>query len=80
MTQVVQADRRGADVSWAWLHDRTDWGYSNSGLVASEGQTLLVDTQFTLHATEGLLTAVEPVCLREEIGLLVCTHQNGDHT
>ncbi|WP_369387122.1 MBL fold metallo-hydrolase [Streptomyces sp. CG1] len=66
--------------SWAWLHDCTDWGYSNSGLVVSEGQALLVDTQFTLPATEELLAAVESVCLREEIGLLVCTHQNGDHT
>lgn len=66
--------------SWAWTHDRTDWGYSNSGLIMSEGQALLVDTQFTLDATETLLTAVEAVCPREQIGLLVCTHQNGDHT
>lgn len=66
--------------SWAWLHDRADWGYSNSGLIVSEGQALLVDTQFTLHATEELLSAVEAVCPREQIGRLVCTHQNGDHT
>src|SRR5438034_110297 len=69
-----------AEATWAWMHNRTDWGYSNSGLVASRGQALLVDTQFTLDATRQLLAAVEEVCPLDAVRTVVSTHQNGDHT
>jgi cyclase len=66
--------------TWAWTHNRTDWGYSNSGLVASQGEALLVDTQFTLDATRKLLAAVEEICPVQQVGIVVSTHQNADHT
>ncbi|MGD3111464.1 MBL fold metallo-hydrolase [Streptomyces sp. YGL11-2] len=62
------------------MHNRTDWGYSNSGLIASRGQALLVDTQFTLDATRRLLAAVEEICPSDAVRTVVSTHQNGDHT
>lgn len=62
------------------MHDRTDWGYSNSGLIASQGQALLVDTRFTLKATREFLAAVEEICPLDGVGAVVSTHQNGDHT
>ncbi|MFI1202434.1 MBL fold metallo-hydrolase [Streptomyces sp. NPDC020883] len=72
--------RRLSDVTWAWMQDSDAWGYSNAGLIASQGQALLVDTQFTLGATRQLLTAVEDVCPLDAVGTVVSTHQNGDHT
>ncbi|WP_150249854.1 MBL fold metallo-hydrolase [Streptomyces albofaciens] len=62
------------------MHNSTAWGYSNCGLVASDGQALLVDTQFTLAGTRLLLNAVEAAVPRAEITTVVNSHQNGDHT
>ncbi|MCX4666569.1 MBL fold metallo-hydrolase [Streptomyces sp. NBC_01381] len=66
--------------SWAWMHDRTDWGFSNSGVIASGGEVLLVDTQFTLPATRLVLDAVGAAVPGGVIGTVVATHGNGDHT
>ena len=66
---------------FAWLQPDGGWGYSNSGLVVDQGETLLVDTLFDLKLTremlDGYRTAV-PAARR--IGTLVNTHANGDHT
>ncbi len=51
-----------SSTTWAWMHNSTAWGYSNCGLVASDGQALLVDTQFTLAGMRLLLDAVEAAC------------------
>ncbi|MEU9776728.1 MBL fold metallo-hydrolase [Streptomyces sp. NPDC047968] len=62
------------------MHDSTAWGYSNCGLIASEGQALLVDTQFTLGATRALLAAAAEAAPGAVITTVVNTHGNGDHT
>lgn len=56
------------------------WGFSNAGLVASGGHSLLVDTLYDLALTERMLAAmrrVEPSAAR--IDTIVNTHANGDH-
>ncbi|GAA4071228.1 MBL fold metallo-hydrolase [Streptomyces hundungensis] len=69
-----------SDSIWAWLHDDTGWGWSNCGVIVSEGAGLLVDTQFTLAATEELLAAIRGAFPDVEISTVVNSHQNGDHT
>ncbi|OKI00902.1 hypothetical protein A6A06_18550 [Streptomyces sp. CB02923] len=66
--------------TWAWTHDSTAWGYSNCGLVASDGEALLMDTQFTLQDTRELLDAVAAAVPGATITTVVNSHQNGDHT
>jgi cyclase len=56
------------------------WGFSNAGLVAAGGRSLLIDTLYDLSLTEQMLAAmrrVEPAA--REIGTVVNTHANGDH-
>ncbi|MEK2474131.1 MBL fold metallo-hydrolase [Streptomyces noursei] len=79
-TSSSPALRRLSEATWTWMHDSNDWGYSNAGLIASQGQAMLVDTQFTLDGTQQLLDAVEDVCPLDAVGTVVSTHQNGDHT
>ncbi|MFD7668330.1 MBL fold metallo-hydrolase [Streptomyces sp. NPDC059788] len=66
--------------TWAWTHDSTAWGYSNCGLVASDGEALLMDTQFTLKGTRQLLDAIADAVPSATITTVVNSHQNGDHT
>ena len=68
------------DGIYAYLQPDGSWGYSNAGLVADSGESLLVDTLFDLHLTAEMLQAMrraEPAAQR--IGTLVNTHANGDH-
>lgn len=56
------------------------WGFSNAGLVAGAGSSLLVDTLYDLSLTERMLSAmrrVEPAA--RHISSVVNTHANGDH-
>jgi len=58
------------------------WGWSNAGLVVDGDESLLVDTLFDLKLTREMLTAMraaEPKATAQ-IGTLVNTHSNGDHT
>ncbi|WP_433547202.1 MBL fold metallo-hydrolase [Streptomyces sp. CA-294286] len=66
--------------TWAWVHDRIAWGFSNCGLIASDGEALLVDTQFTLAETQDLLDAIADSVPGARITTVVNSHQNGDHT
>ncbi|MFG2146840.1 MBL fold metallo-hydrolase [Streptomyces sp. NPDC048696] len=66
--------------TWAWVHERTGWGYSNAGLIASGDQALLVDTQFTLAYTRQLLREIAAAVPKARITTVVNTHGNGDHT
>ena len=66
---------------YAWLVPDGSWGWSNAGLVEDAGQTLLVDTLFDLGSTREMLGAMRAaVPAAAQIGAVVNTHANGDHT
>ena len=67
--------------SWAWLQPDGGWGWSNAGLIESDGESLLVDTLFDLPLTREMLDAMRrATTAAASIGTLVNTHSNGDHT
>ncbi len=68
-----------ADGVWAYLQPDGSWGYSNAGLVAGEGTSLLVDTLFDLQLTQTMLDAMAGVTGARPIDTVVNTHANGDH-
>lgn len=66
---------------YAYLQPDGTWGYSNSGLIADGGETLLVDTLMDLKLTREMLVSMRAsVPAAAEIGTLVNTHSNPDHT
>jgi Zn-dependent hydrolases, including glyoxylases len=65
---------------YAYLVPDGSWGWSNAGLIADGGQSLLVDTLFDLKMTGEMLQAMRrAVPAARRIGALVNTHANGDH-
>ncbi|MFI0912550.1 MBL fold metallo-hydrolase [Streptomyces abikoensis] len=80
MTSARPALHRLSPNTWAWMHERTGWGWSNCGLVASGETALLVDTQFTLDATRELMAAIGEAIPGVPVTTIVNSHQNGDHT
>ena len=67
--------------SFAYLQPDGGWGWSNAGLITDGEDSLLVDTLFDLHLTREMLqTMRDAVPQSENIGTLVNTHANGDHT
>jgi cyclase len=68
-----------ADGTFAYLQPDGSWGYSNAGLVAGDGGSLLVDTLFDLHLTREMLDVMAPVTGTRPIATVVNTHANGDH-
>jgi glyoxylase-like metal-dependent hydrolase (beta-lactamase superfamily II) len=68
-----------ADGVWAYQPPSATWGYSNAGLVAGDGASLLVDTLFDLALTGAMLDRMRPVTDAAPIGTVVNTHANGDH-
>jgi glyoxylase-like metal-dependent hydrolase (beta-lactamase superfamily II) len=67
--------------AWAWLQPDGGWGWSNAGLIESDGEALLVDTLMGVALTRDMLDAMRaatPAAAR--IGRLVNTHSNADHT
>ena len=69
-----------ADRVWAWLLPDGGFGWSNAGLVAGDGASLLVDTLFDLPLTREMLGAMAPITDRAPITDALITHSNGDHT
>ena len=66
---------------YAWLLPDGTWGFSNAGLIADQGETLLVDTLFDLSLTQEMLDGMRGALpVAKQIGTLVNTHANGDHT
>ena len=66
---------------YAWLQPDGGWGFSNSGLITDGGETLLVDTLMDLAHTREMLDGYRAaVPAAAQIGTLVNTHSNGDHT
>jgi len=80
------AYRRGltelGDGLYAWLQPDGGWGWSNAGLIVDGDQALLVDTLFDEPLTAVMLDAMHDASgiPAEDIGRLVNTHANGDHT
>jgi cyclase len=68
------------DGTFAWMQPDGSWGWSNAGLVAGDGASLLVDTLFDLNLTQAMLDGMAAVTSTRPIGTLVNTHANGDHT
>lgn len=65
---------------YAYVQPDGTWGFSNAGLVASHGETLLIDTLMSVKLTRemlGALASAEPMA--REIGRVVNTHANPDH-
>ena len=66
---------------YAYLVPDGSWGWSNAGLIADGGESLLVDTLFDLPMTSEMLSTMRAaVPAAKNIGALVNTHGNGDHT
>jgi cyclase len=65
------------DGCFAYLQPDGGWGWSNAGLVAGDGASLLVDTLFDLKLTAAMLET-RPVS-SAPIATVVNTHANGDH-
>ncbi|MEX2488849.1 MAG: MBL fold metallo-hydrolase [Pseudomonadales bacterium] len=67
---------------YAYLQPDGGWGWSNAGLVRDGDESLLVDTLFDAPLTREMLktmaeaTGIAPA----DIGTVVNTHANGDHT
>src|SRR4051794_31348429 len=67
------------DGCFGYLQPDGGWGWSNAGLVAGDGASLLVDTLFDLKLTAEMLEAMRVVTDASPIATLVNTHANGDH-
>jgi glyoxylase-like metal-dependent hydrolase (beta-lactamase superfamily II) len=65
---------------WAWTLPDGGYGWSNAGLIAGDGASLLVDTLFDLPLTREMLAAMRPITDGAPITDAVITHSNGDHT
>lgn len=67
------------DGCFAWLEPDGSWGWSNAGLIAGDGESILVDTLFDVPLTRNMLDGMEKVTRTNPISTLVNTHSNGDH-
>ena len=67
------------DGVFAYLQPDGSWGWSNAGLIASGGSSLLVDTLFDLKLTAQMLEEMRRVTSTRPIDAVVNTHGNGDH-
>ena len=66
---------------YGYLQPDGGWGYSNAGLIEDQGECLLVDTLMDLPLTREMLdTMKNQVPAAANIGTLLNTHSNGDHT
>lgn len=67
---------------YAWLQPNGGWGWSNAGLIVDGDESLLVDTLFDAALTREMLAAMADASgvAAEQIGTVVNTHANGDHT
>lgn len=70
------------DGIYAYLQPDGGWGWSNAGLISDAGQSLLVDTLFDASLTREMLTIMADAAGvgADDIGTIVNTHANGDHT
>jgi glyoxylase-like metal-dependent hydrolase (beta-lactamase superfamily II) len=68
--------------AFAYLQPNGDWGWSNAGFVRDGEASLLIDTLFDARLTGDMLTTIGDATGigADDIGVLVNTHANGDHT
>ena len=68
--------------AYAYIQPDGSWGWSNSGLIVDSGKSLLVDTLFDMKLTWEMLATMRDATglAADDIGTLVNTHANGDHT
>lgn len=68
--------------TWAYLQPDGGWGWSNAGLIVDGDESLLVDTLFDAPLTREMLAVMADAAgvKAEEIGTVINTHANGDHT
>ncbi|MER6842173.1 fumarylacetoacetate hydrolase family protein [Streptomyces platensis] len=71
---------RVGEAVWAWLLPDGGYGWSNTGLIAGDGASLLVDTLYDLPLTAEMLSGIRPVTDHHPLSHAVLTHANGDHT
>jgi glyoxylase-like metal-dependent hydrolase (beta-lactamase superfamily II) len=65
---------------YAYMQPDGSWGWSNAGLVADSGTSLLIDTLFDLKLTQEMLNQMRAsVPAASHIETVVNTHANGDH-
>lgn len=69
---------RVADDTWAWLQPNGALGESNSGLVVSGDQVLVIDSLWDLKLTQRMLDAAREI-VDVAPQLLFNTHSDGDH-
>jgi glyoxylase-like metal-dependent hydrolase (beta-lactamase superfamily II) len=67
------------DGAYAWLQPNGELGESNAGLVAGEGESLLIDTLWDTRLTRRMLDAMRPHTADAPIRRLVNTHGDPDH-
>ncbi len=67
--------------AWTWLQPNGGLGESNAGLIAGDGESLLIDTLWDERLTRRMLAAIEPVLAAREapIRRLFNSHGDGDH-
>lgn len=68
--------------AYAYLQPDGGWGWSNAGLIKDGDQALLIDTLFDEPLTQEMLNRIRGATglAAEDIGTVVNTHANGDHT
>lgn len=64
---------------YAWLLPDGAWGWSNSGLIAGRGESLLVDTHLDLPLTQEMLDGIAHITQDAPLKYAAITHANGDH-
>ena len=70
------------DGVFAYLQPDGGWGWSNAGLITDGEESLLVDTLFDASLTREMLKTMADAAGvgADDIGVIVNTHANGDHT
>src|SRR3954464_4823178 len=63
------------DGLYCYLQPDGTWGWSNAGLIAADGTSLLVDTLFDLELTRAMLDAMRPITDRSPIDTAMNTPQ-----
>lgn len=64
---------------YAWMLPDGSWGWSNSGLIVGDGESLLVDTHFDLALTQEMLDGISSLTDAAPLRYSLISHANGDH-